>query len=100
MSLSPCSFMTALDESFTLMVSLPVILCLTLTLSPFSRVGNPFLTVLLFPNLCISPTPILCLIPVLAIHVYVTLLCSHSHLCIPRLLAMFSDSVYKTHNPV
>src|SRR5882672_439179 len=36
--------MTALDKSFTLMVSLPVIFCSTLTSLLFSRVGNPFLT--------------------------------------------------------
>src|SRR5882672_5791469 len=36
--------MTALDESFTLTVSSPIILCSTSTLFPFSQVGNPFLT--------------------------------------------------------
>src|SRR5882672_7393430 len=44
MSLSPFSFTTALDESFTFTVSLPVISCLTSTSLLFSRVGNPFLT--------------------------------------------------------
>ena len=37
--------MTALDESFALTVSLPVISCSTLTSFLFSRVGSPFLTV-------------------------------------------------------
>src|SRR5882672_5657682 len=45
MSPSPCSFMTALYESFALTVSLPVISCSTSTSLLFSRVGNPFLTV-------------------------------------------------------
>src|SRR5882672_10780691 len=36
--------MTALDKSFTLTVSLPVIFCSTSTYLLFSRVGNPFLT--------------------------------------------------------
>src|SRR5882672_8307363 len=45
MSPSPCSFTTALDESFTLTVSLPVIFCSTSTSLLFSRVGNLFLTV-------------------------------------------------------
>src|SRR5882672_7790761 len=36
--------MTALDESFALTVSLPVISCSTSTSLLFSRVGNPFLT--------------------------------------------------------
>src|SRR5882672_9305952 len=44
MSPSPCSFTTALDKSFALTVSLPIISCLTLTSLLFSRVGNPFLT--------------------------------------------------------
>src|SRR5882672_11575678 len=44
MSPSPCSFMTALDESFALTVSLPIIFCLTSTYLPFSQVGNLFLT--------------------------------------------------------
>src|SRR5882672_6768489 len=44
MSPSPCSFTTALDESSTLTVSLPVIFCSTLTYLLSSRVGNPFLT--------------------------------------------------------
>src|SRR5882672_24445 len=44
MSSSPCSFTTALDESFALMVSLPVISCSTSTSLLFSRVGNLFLT--------------------------------------------------------
>src|SRR5882672_3237526 len=44
MSLSPCSFTTALDESFALTVSLPVISCLTSTSLLFSRVRNLFLT--------------------------------------------------------
>src|SRR5882672_7333917 len=45
MSPSPCSFTTALDESFAFMVSLPIIFCSTSTYLPFSRVGNLFLTV-------------------------------------------------------
>src|SRR5882672_5162103 len=52
MSPSPCSFTTALDESFTLTVSLPIPLCLTSTLLPFSRVRNPFLTDTLIPWMC------------------------------------------------
>src|SRR5882672_6027832 len=44
MSPSPCSFMTALDESFALTVSLPIISCSTSTSLLFSRVRNPFLT--------------------------------------------------------
>src|SRR5882672_4210354 len=44
MSPSPCYFTTALDKSFTLTVSLPVIFCSTSTYLLFSRVGNPFLT--------------------------------------------------------
>src|SRR5882672_5571967 len=44
MSPSPCSFTTALDESFALTVSLSVISCSTSTSLLFSRVGNPFLT--------------------------------------------------------
>src|SRR5882672_8720279 len=37
--------MTALDKSFTLTVSLPIIFCSTSTSLPFSQVRNPFLTV-------------------------------------------------------
>src|SRR5467141_879784 len=44
MSPSPCSFTTALDESFALMVSWPIIFCSTMTYLPFSQVGNQFLT--------------------------------------------------------
>src|SRR5882672_1538103 len=46
MSPSPCSFMTALDKSFALVVSLPVISCSTSTSLLFSQVRNPFLTTL------------------------------------------------------
>src|SRR5882672_603802 len=49
--------------------------------------------ILLFPDLCLSPTLILCLIPVLPIHVYITLLCSLSHSHILQLLAMSSESI-------
>src|SRR5882672_4713294 len=44
MSPSPCSFTTSLDESSTLMVSFPIIFCLTLTYLLSSRVRNLFLT--------------------------------------------------------
>jgi len=37
-------FTTALDESFTLVFSLDIILCSDSTLLPFSWIGNPFLT--------------------------------------------------------
>jgi len=37
-----------------------------------------------------------CVLSCASIHVYIALLCSLSHPCILRLLAMFSDSVYKT----
>src|SRR5882672_8028881 len=49
--------MTALDESFTLTVSLPVIFCLTSTSLLFSRVGNPFLTPVFLSEVSVFQVP-------------------------------------------
>jgi len=44
---SPCSFQNSLDESFALMVSLPIISCSTSTSLLFSQVRNLFLNIFL-----------------------------------------------------